>query len=52
MPYKLKKVKGGYKVQSESGTFLSKKPLSETRAKAQKIAATLSSLRRGDIMKK
>lgn len=44
MPYKIKKVSGGYKVQSESGTFLSKKALSRTRAEKQKIAATLSSL--------
>ena len=44
MPYKIKKVAGGYKVQSESGTFLSKKALSRTRAEKQKIAATLTSL--------
>ena len=52
MPYELKKVKGGYKVQSESGRFLSKKPLTETRAKKQKIAATLTSLKIGDITRK
>ena len=34
MPYKLKKVKGGFKVSGPSGTK-SKKPLSKERAKAQ-----------------
>jgi hypothetical protein len=49
MPYQLLKVPGGFKVKSESGTLLSKKALSRTRAEKQKIAATLSSL---DIKKK
>ena len=49
MPYQIVKVTGGYKVKSESGTFLSKKALSRVRAEKQKIAATLSSL---DIRKK
>jgi hypothetical protein len=49
MPYQLVKVPGGFKVKSESGTLLSKKALSRTRAEKQKIAATLSSL---DIRKK
>ena len=44
MPYKTVAVPGGYKVRSESGTYLSKKALSKTNANAQKIAATLSSL--------
>jgi hypothetical protein len=44
MPYQLLKVPGGFKVKSESGTLLSKKALSRTRAEKQKIAATLSSL--------
>jgi hypothetical protein len=44
MPYTTVKVPGGYKVKSESGTMLSKKALSKTRANAQRIAATLSSL--------
>jgi hypothetical protein len=44
MPYQTVKVPGGYKVKSESGTMLSKKALSKTRANAQRIAATLSSL--------
>ena len=51
MPYHIISVPGGYKVQSESGTLLSKKSLSRTRAEKQKIAATLSSIRRGDIKK-
>lgn len=41
MPFKVKKVKGGYKVQSESGRYLSKKPLSQLRAKKQKIAVDI-----------
>jgi hypothetical protein len=45
MPYKIIRVPGGFKVQSESGTLLSKKALSKTRAEKQRIAATLSSLR-------
>jgi hypothetical protein len=51
MPYKIISVPGGFKVKSESGTLLSKKPLSKTRAEKQRIAATLSSIRRGDIKK-
>ena len=45
MPYHTEKAEGGYYVVSESGTRLSKKPLSEARAKKQLTAATLSSLR-------
>lgn len=45
MPYHTEKAEGGYYVVSESGTKLSKKPLSKERAKKQQIAATLSSLR-------
>ena len=52
MPYEIIKSGKGYKVKSESGTLLSKKPLSKTRATKQKIAATLSSLRSGDLKKK
>jgi len=44
MPYTTFKVPGGYKVKSESGTMLSKKALSKTRANAQRIAVMLSSL--------
>ena len=51
MPYQVIKVGGGYKVKSESGSLLSKKALSKTRAEKQRIAATLSSIRRGDIKK-
>lgn len=49
MPYKLVKVPGGYKVKSESGRLLSKKALSKTKAEKQKIAATISSIKSGDI---
>lgn len=51
MPYVVIKSGSGYKVKSESGTLLSKKALSKTRAEKQRIAATLSSIRRGDIKK-
>lgn len=37
MPYKVKKVKGGFKVNSPHG-FKSKKPLSKERARAQQKA--------------
>lgn len=36
-PYKIKKVKGGYKVSSPSGTK-SKKPLTKEKARAQQKA--------------
>lgn len=52
MPYIIVQSGKGYKVKSESGTLLSKKPLSKTRAEKQRIAATLSSLRKGDLKKK
>ena len=45
MPYTIVKSGNGYKVKSESGTLLSKKALSRTRAEKQRIAVTLSSLR-------
>ena len=45
MPYKIISVPGGYKVKSESGTLLSAKALSRSKAEAQRIAATLSSIR-------
>lgn len=51
MPYKIVRVPGGFKVKSESGSLLSKKALSETKAEKQRIAATLSSIRRGDMKK-
>lgn len=47
MPYTVVKVKGGFKVKSEGGTFLSNKPLTKKVAQAQLIAATLSSIRPG-----
>jgi hypothetical protein len=51
MPYTIVKSGNGFKVKSESGTLLSKKALSRTKAEKQKIAVTLASLRRGDMKK-
>jgi len=51
MPYTVVRSGSGFKVKSESGTYLSKKALSKTRAEKQRIAATLSSIRSGDIKK-
>lgn len=45
MVYQVVKVSGGFKVKSEGGTFLSKKPLTKERAEKQRIAATLSYLK-------
>lgn len=45
MPYKIVRVPGGFKVKSEGGTLLSNKALTKAKAEAQRIAATLSSLR-------
>jgi len=50
MPYQLLKVPGGFKVKSESGTFLSKKALSRTKAEKQKIAVDIA-LKRSDMKK-
>jgi hypothetical protein len=47
MPYSVVKVVGGYKVRSDNGTMLSKKPMSREKAEAQRIAATLSYLKTG-----
>jgi hypothetical protein len=47
MPYLVKKVPGGFKVQSKNGTYLSEKPLTKKKAEAQRIAATLSYLKTG-----
>lgn len=41
MPYKIKKVKGGYKV-AEGKKVFSKKPLTKTMAKKQQIAIAIS----------
>lgn len=46
MPYKIIAVPGGFKVKSSSGTLLSNKPLSYKKAEAQRIAATLSYLKK------
>lgn len=48
MPYRLRKLpnKDLYKVYSKDGTPLSKKGLSKTQAEKQKIAVTLSELRK------
>jgi pimeloyl-ACP methyl ester carboxylesterase len=42
MPYKLKKVDDGYKVESVSGKLLSKKPLSKKQAEKQRIAVSIN----------
>jgi hypothetical protein len=47
MPYIVTKVKGGFKVKSDNGTFLSNKPLTKEKAEKQRIAATLSYIRGG-----
>jgi len=47
MPYQLLRVKGGFKVRSDNGTMLSNKPLSYSKAQAQRIAATLSYMKTG-----
>lgn len=47
MPYEVIRVPGGFKVKSEGGSLLSKKPLSHKKAEAQRIAATLSYIRGG-----
>ena len=52
MVYSLIKVPGGFKVKSESGSLLSNKPLTKKKATAQRIAATLSSIKSGDIRPK
>lgn len=52
MPYKVVAVSGGYKVQSENGSYLSKKPLSKEKAEKQRVAATLSYLRGEGKIKK
>ena len=52
MPYEVVKVSGGFKVQSEGGTYLSKKPLTKEKAEKQRIAATLSYLRGEGRLKK
>ena len=38
MPYKVKKVKGGYKVKDSKGKAYSKKPLPKSRANKQMTA--------------
>ena len=47
MPYKIISVPGGFKVRSDKGTMLSNKPLSYSKAQAQRIAATLSYMKTG-----
>lgn len=42
MPYKVKKSGAGYKVYSQSGKPLSKKPLSLSRAKKQLTAVNIA----------
>ena len=50
MPYHLVKSGSGFKVKSESGTLLSKKALSRTKAEKQKIAVDIA-LKRSDMKK-
>lgn len=45
MPYQVVRVTGGYKVRSQDGTLLSKKPLTKSKAEKQRIAVTLSYLK-------
>jgi hypothetical protein len=42
MPYKLKKINGGYKVCKTSGKCFSKKPLSKKKAEAQRAAIAIN----------
>jgi hypothetical protein len=42
MPFKVVKVSKGYKVRSESGKYLSKKPMSKVRAEKQKVAVDIA----------
>ena len=53
MPYKLKKVEGGFKVakKSDSKTF-SKKPLTKAKAEAQKTAIEISEANKKELTKK
>jgi len=41
MPYKIKKINGGYKVCKVTGKCFSKKPLSKEKAKAQRAAIAI-----------
>lgn len=43
MPYKIKKVNGGYKVCKTTGKCFSKKPLSKKKATAQRAAIQINS---------
>jgi hypothetical protein len=43
MPYKIKKINGGYKVCKTSGKCFSKKPLSKKTAVAQRAAIAINS---------
>lgn len=42
MPFQVVKSGRGYRVRSESGTYLSKKPMSKARAEKQKIAVDIA----------
>jgi hypothetical protein len=42
MPFQVVKVSGGYKVRSESGTYLSKKPMTKKKAEKQKVSVDIS----------
>ncbi len=47
MPYEIRRYKTGFRVYSKDNTPLSNKPLTKKVAQAQRIAATLSSIRPG-----
>ena len=42
MPFQVVKVKGGYKVRSDNGTYLSKKSMTKKKAEKQKIAVDIA----------
>jgi len=50
MPYKIDKVKGGFKVKStDSGRYLSNKPLTQVGARKQRIAVALAESQRNHL---
>lgn len=49
MPYDIVKVKGGYKVKTKSGKYLSDKPLKLDTARDQAYAVALNEIKRGKI---
>lgn len=51
MPYKIKKVSGGFKVSGPHGAKYSKKPQSKAKATAQMRAIYMSESRSGEFSK-